>query len=73
MAFDFVMNFAKDNDLPVYEGCVLPDRSTRFDALSARSARCASWAGKAKREGSPARSDSRRAARSGAGILRPSP
>lgn len=26
MAFDFVMNFAKDNDLPVYEGCVLPDR-----------------------------------------------
>jgi hypothetical protein len=23
MAFDFVMNFAKDNDLPVYEGCVL--------------------------------------------------
>jgi hypothetical protein len=27
MAFDFVMNFAKDNDLPVYEGCVLPDRS----------------------------------------------
>ena len=28
MAFDFVMNFAKDNDLPVYEGCVLPDRSS---------------------------------------------
>jgi hypothetical protein len=27
MAFDFVMNFAQDNDLPVYEGCVLPDRS----------------------------------------------
>ena len=26
MAFDFVMNFAKDNDLPVYEGCVQPDR-----------------------------------------------
>jgi hypothetical protein len=26
MAFDFVMNFAKDNDLPVYEGCVLEDR-----------------------------------------------
>ena len=23
MAFDFAMNFAKDNDLPVYEGCVL--------------------------------------------------
>lgn len=28
MAFDFVMNFAKDNDLPVVEGCVLPDRSS---------------------------------------------
>jgi hypothetical protein len=27
MAFDFVMNFAKDNDLPVYEGCELPERS----------------------------------------------
>jgi Protein of unknown function (DUF3579) len=27
MAFDFVMNFAKDNGLPVYEGCVPPDRS----------------------------------------------
>jgi hypothetical protein len=26
MAFDFVMNFAKDNDLPVYEGCALPER-----------------------------------------------
>jgi len=26
MAFDFVMNFAKDNGLPVVEGCVLPDR-----------------------------------------------
>ena len=26
MAFDFVMNFARDNDLPVYEGCALPDR-----------------------------------------------
>lgn len=24
MAFDFVMNFARDNDLPVYEGCSLP-------------------------------------------------
>ena len=28
MAFDFVMNFAQDNDLPVYEGCVLPDRGS---------------------------------------------
>lgn len=25
MAFDFVMNFARDNDLPVYEGCSIPD------------------------------------------------
>ena len=25
MAFDFVMNFARDNELPVYEGCVLPE------------------------------------------------
>ncbi|MCU0765601.1 MAG: DUF3579 domain-containing protein [Burkholderiaceae bacterium] len=24
MAFSFVMNFARDNDLPVYEGCTLP-------------------------------------------------
>ena len=25
MAFDFVMNFARDNDLPVYEGCSMPE------------------------------------------------
>jgi len=25
MAFDFVMNFARDNDLQVYEGCSLPE------------------------------------------------
>jgi hypothetical protein len=24
MAFNFVMNFARDNELPVYEGCSLP-------------------------------------------------
>ncbi len=24
MAFAFVMNFARDNDLPVYEGCTMP-------------------------------------------------
>ena len=24
-AFSFVMNFARDNDLPVYEGCTIPD------------------------------------------------
>jgi Protein of unknown function (DUF3579) len=29
MAFDFVMNFAKDNKLPVYEGCTLPERVDR--------------------------------------------
>lgn len=28
MAFDFVMNFARDNDLQVYEGCSLPDAPT---------------------------------------------
>jgi hypothetical protein len=26
MAFDFVMNFARDNELPVYEGCTMPER-----------------------------------------------
>ena len=26
MAWDFVMNFAKDNDLQVAEGCALPER-----------------------------------------------
>jgi hypothetical protein len=25
MAFNFVMNFARDNELPVYEGCSLPE------------------------------------------------
>jgi hypothetical protein len=25
MAWDFVMNFAKDNDLQVVEGCLLPE------------------------------------------------
>lgn len=24
MGFNFVMNFARDNDLPVYEGCTVP-------------------------------------------------
>lgn len=28
MAFDFVMSFARDNELPVYEGCVIPERAT---------------------------------------------
>lgn len=26
MAFEFVMSFARDNELPVYEGCELPER-----------------------------------------------
>jgi hypothetical protein len=25
MAFAFVMNFARDNDLPVHEGCTVAD------------------------------------------------
>ena len=29
MAWDFVMNFAKDNDLQVGEACLLPDRDER--------------------------------------------
>ena len=29
MAWDFVMNFARDNDLQVVEACLLPDRPTR--------------------------------------------
>jgi hypothetical protein len=28
MAFSFVMNFARDNELPVYEGCTMPDRGS---------------------------------------------
>jgi hypothetical protein len=27
MAFDFVIDFARDNELPVYEGCELPERA----------------------------------------------
>ncbi|MDQ7746858.1 DUF3579 domain-containing protein [Hydrogenophaga pseudoflava] len=29
MAWDFVMNFAKDNDLQVVEGCLLPEPPTK--------------------------------------------
>ena len=29
MAWDFVMNFARDNDLQVVEACLLPDRPSR--------------------------------------------
>jgi hypothetical protein len=34
-AFDFVMSFAADNDLPVYEGCVLPDHAPSRPELPA--------------------------------------
>jgi len=34
MAFDFVMNFARDNDLPVYEGCSLPESAPRPERTS---------------------------------------
>lgn len=29
MAWDFVMNFARDNDLQVVDACLLPDRPSR--------------------------------------------
>jgi hypothetical protein len=29
MAFDFVLNFARDNELPVYEGCTLSEPATK--------------------------------------------
>jgi len=32
MAFDFVMNFARDNDLPVYEACSLPEPAAAKEA-----------------------------------------
>jgi hypothetical protein len=32
MAFSFVMNFARDNELPVTEGCVLPEAPTHIAA-----------------------------------------
>lgn len=31
MAWDFVMNFAKDNELQVSEGCALPDQPGQTD------------------------------------------
>ena len=33
MAWDFVMNFAKDNDLQVLEACLLPDPPVKEKAL----------------------------------------
>ena len=36
MAFDFVMNFARDNDLQVYEGCSLPDGRVRREGVTGR-------------------------------------
>ncbi|HJW52865.1 MAG TPA: DUF3579 domain-containing protein [Burkholderiaceae bacterium] len=38
MAFDFVMSFARDNDLPVYEGCSLPETATRPERASGSTA-----------------------------------
>ena len=38
MAFDFVMSFARDNDLPVYEGCSLPETAPRSERASGRTA-----------------------------------
>lgn len=35
MAFDFVMNFARDNGLQVYEGCSLPEPAAPPDARDA--------------------------------------
>ncbi|TNF59084.1 MAG: DUF3579 domain-containing protein, partial [Burkholderiales bacterium] len=32
MAWDFVMNFARDNELQVSEGCMLPDRPAQDPA-----------------------------------------
>jgi hypothetical protein len=32
MAFNFVMSFARDNELPVYEGCVIPERAAGSEA-----------------------------------------
>lgn len=33
MAFDFVMSFASDNELPVYEGCAVPERAGAGEAM----------------------------------------
>jgi hypothetical protein len=35
MAFNFVMNFARDNELPVTEGCVLPEAPKQIAAAVA--------------------------------------
>jgi hypothetical protein len=37
MAFDFVMNFARDNDLLVTEGCSIPDHAEAAAAASGKS------------------------------------
>jgi hypothetical protein len=29
MAFSFVLNFARDNELPVYEGCSIPEQGSQ--------------------------------------------
>ncbi len=35
MAWDFVMNFARDNNLQVVEACLLPERHVPADAQAA--------------------------------------
>ena len=39
MAWDFVMNFARDNELQVGEACLLPDRADGSRAERCRSAK----------------------------------
>jgi hypothetical protein len=44
MAFDFVMNFARDNNLLVTEGCSIPDHSEEAAAAAAAAAKAAAKA-----------------------------
>jgi hypothetical protein len=44
MAFDFVMNFARDNNLLVTEGCSIPDHSEEAAAAAAAAAKAAAAA-----------------------------
>jgi hypothetical protein len=44
MAFDFVMNFARDNNLQVTEGCSIPDHSEASAATASAAAKAAAQA-----------------------------
>ncbi|WP_175102994.1 DUF3579 domain-containing protein [Pararobbsia alpina] len=44
MAFDFVMNFARDNNLLVTEGCSIPDHTEEAEAAAAAKAKAAAQA-----------------------------